>query len=925
MSRYNLLHQYLTGDLFTDNFWPEVDRVTTRILAVLLPLINLVGDYDERTSLQDEKAQWPSLIEVHQRLHNIVAEAAWLTNGIQLSRSCFWVEFPQPGQLWDVRQEHAIDTNWNASNGIARAPIAQWTAARDAAWQRRPRDNILLNSAWNQDWARQNPKPPNDVRRTAKVQIAMWPFFERYFPHHQNTANGGGANNGDLTNTVHKAQVVYYAGGDADEWEQWEDYTLSQHLLNWKKRGRNLLTRLIIRPFSKSSTAGPRPQPLTPDPPRATNTGGRRGNPTTDPAVTSNSDRTRDTNSSVYVSESNPDVGQGVPTRGGSTSTASRTTNDIPGSTQPGRTGRPERARGQPQVAPGPPTPNRWSHLWIWFWNNPYESVFGLLVLIAALLFLRPTMHAGWQNLRQYDRFSFRLPSKGTILGLNNSAEVARALGQPDEASTITIPRDPNATPPSSNPGAPTTVITTKTSTIGIPEGWCPPSDPTGPCDPDVPNGHAAPEPSGVSSGDAPQPKPDGTHPAASGAPVDADAQPNENPAVISKDPSTRPPSGVPAGDSASTSWQDRVKAWLPGNESRRQKLEEKLAHTRRAESELDSYLKRAIGTLRIVEKPTSQSFFKKLSEVQDRWTGSSKRYQVSTPDSSCGHLDDGGFCVLLHHLMMRSDDPRYHDADWKTPNGVAVDPVRLRNFWQKFTESTNEKFADRAVIDMSQVPWEAPETQAEMDAIKTKLTRVLPFSKWYLSVPPQGVYKAGSAKVQQPAEVKPPAKSRAGGQEPYGSHHTEHIDRSQTSKAVMSTKSTSSGPGGKQSGKVKESQKGSVVEQSGSSERVKSSHGTKITQKSESSARKESGGSSKSAKDSRSADKMIIVDGGRSTRDVYATEVNDQGIKERETRPGTWVTTTFFDLASTCFVPDGSRVAATCYTTVMPEPTPTP
>lgn len=256
MARYDTIHQYLTGDLFTSNFWSEVDRVTNGILVILLPLINMIGELDEKKSVGNERALWPELTEVHQKLHNIVAEAAWLANGISFSRSCFWVEFSQPGQLWDIRQEHAIATNWTESSQAAAdlfestGAMRTWYDNRNAAFQKSGQPDKALEQWTRNVYLPRNPKPRDPVRRTAKVQISMWPFLERYFPHRQNTANGGDTNEGDFTNTVQKAQVVYYAGEDSDAGEQLEEYTLSQHLSDWEKRNTNSVAR-----FSKAAFA----------------------------------------------------------------------------------------------------------------------------------------------------------------------------------------------------------------------------------------------------------------------------------------------------------------------------------------------------------------------------------------------------------------------------------------------------------------------------------------------------------------------------------------------------------------------------------------------------------------------------------------------------------------------------------------------
>lgn len=212
----------------------------------------MIGQLDADRSAPDERALWPDLTEVHQKLHNIVAEAAWLSNARSCCRSCFWSEFSHPGQLWDIRQTHVSDVNWKASSQAAhdlfeRSPAMKaWYDERDNAFQR-----VLSTTGYShskEEWTTvkylaEHPKPRDSVQRAAKVQIAMWPFMDRHFPRHQNTANGGSYNTGEYVHTVQKAQVVYYAGVDGDAGDHAEDYTLSQHLSDWRARNVSYLTR----------------------------------------------------------------------------------------------------------------------------------------------------------------------------------------------------------------------------------------------------------------------------------------------------------------------------------------------------------------------------------------------------------------------------------------------------------------------------------------------------------------------------------------------------------------------------------------------------------------------------------------------------------------------------------------------------------
>lgn len=224
-----------TQHLFTARFWEEVDRVTTEILAVLLPLINMIGSHAPQ-------AAWPPLTQVHQMLHNCVAEAAYLSNGEVFTRSCFWMDFPQPGQGYDQFQEHMTDTLWQLSkraavahdaNELENSPsMAQWRQARDSAYQQAGYQNMTVEQWSFAHYEPLYPKPTSSVRRHAKVQIAIFPFIQRSLPLDQDVANGGIGNKGNEISLIQKAQVVYYAGEDVDEWDM---YSLDQHLQAWKR------------------------------------------------------------------------------------------------------------------------------------------------------------------------------------------------------------------------------------------------------------------------------------------------------------------------------------------------------------------------------------------------------------------------------------------------------------------------------------------------------------------------------------------------------------------------------------------------------------------------------------------------------------------------------------------------------------------
>lgn len=201
------------------------------ILDLLLPLINLLGQ-DMPDTL------WPSLTQVHQRLHDIVAEAAWFTNGMRATRSVFWVQFPLPGELNDISHEHATDDIWKRSKREAEvrdvAAGNRWEAKRD---EKLASDNPgqVITQAHREAYEATNRRPY--VRRTAKVQVAMWPFIKRFTPMRERDAGDGAYNAGETITQIMKAQCVYYNGDDSDEADMHERLTLSEQIKSrrWAK------------------------------------------------------------------------------------------------------------------------------------------------------------------------------------------------------------------------------------------------------------------------------------------------------------------------------------------------------------------------------------------------------------------------------------------------------------------------------------------------------------------------------------------------------------------------------------------------------------------------------------------------------------------------------------------------------------------
>lgn len=201
------------------------------ILDLLLPLINLLGQ-DMPDTL------WPSLTQVHQRLHDIVAEAAWFTNGMRATKSVFWIQFPLPGELNDISHEHATDDIWKASKLAAEkhdvAARNEWEAEMDRELMRKY-PGEAITQAHRADYEAGKRRPY--VRRTAKVQVAMWPFIKRFTPMRERDAGDGAYNAGETITQIMKAQCVYYNGDDSDKADMYERLTLSEQIKSrrWAK------------------------------------------------------------------------------------------------------------------------------------------------------------------------------------------------------------------------------------------------------------------------------------------------------------------------------------------------------------------------------------------------------------------------------------------------------------------------------------------------------------------------------------------------------------------------------------------------------------------------------------------------------------------------------------------------------------------
>jgi hypothetical protein len=166
---------------------------------MLLPLINLVASV----------AATP-LFALYQDLHDIIAQAGYLSICMAWSKSIFKFEFPYLGQRWEVYMNNFDDESYLRSKDAAKIADAQ-TEVEASRKPNNEKDKYL------------------NLSRVSKVKIAMWPVIKRYKPIGE--AKGCGAPGGAKISRICKAHVVYYWGLQSDEGEgQERKPSLEEHI-----------------------------------------------------------------------------------------------------------------------------------------------------------------------------------------------------------------------------------------------------------------------------------------------------------------------------------------------------------------------------------------------------------------------------------------------------------------------------------------------------------------------------------------------------------------------------------------------------------------------------------------------------------------------------------------------------------------------
>ncbi|CAM1504738.1 Fc.00g023290.m01.CDS01 [Cosmosporella sp. VM-42] len=177
-------------------FWDEVDRLTTRLVAMLLPAYTLVA----------ESAPWhpPPVQQLYQSLHDVVAYAGWLNVCMRLSPSIIVTEWPKPGERMQLHGQE------NLSQELYEFSLqnAQKYAKRN------PR---LKSNGFHSGWM-------------ARVKISVTPQITRHTPSDEPNMEGMTAY------TVMKPHVVYYQGRFNDNEERQLFISRSEYVRRLRNR-----------------------------------------------------------------------------------------------------------------------------------------------------------------------------------------------------------------------------------------------------------------------------------------------------------------------------------------------------------------------------------------------------------------------------------------------------------------------------------------------------------------------------------------------------------------------------------------------------------------------------------------------------------------------------------------------------------------
>ncbi|PHH66292.1 hypothetical protein CDD81_7885 [Ophiocordyceps australis] len=175
----------------TPCFWGDVDRIAAQMTVLLKPLLNVTRGSNDK------------MHDLHQKLHEIVAYAAWLNLGLRISPSITVVEWPQPGDPFKYDQVNLSDGILARTQRDAQVLVAQADSL--------PQQVVAAGVAFR-----------------ARVKIAVLPRIMRYSP------GRDGMTVGVYSYRVMRPHVVFYQGWKNDDTDEHDFYSCRKRAAHLK-------------------------------------------------------------------------------------------------------------------------------------------------------------------------------------------------------------------------------------------------------------------------------------------------------------------------------------------------------------------------------------------------------------------------------------------------------------------------------------------------------------------------------------------------------------------------------------------------------------------------------------------------------------------------------------------------------------------
>ncbi|KAK7416324.1 hypothetical protein QQX98_005268 [Neonectria punicea] len=151
-------------------FWEEIDKLSTQVLVLVRPVFSWTSKI--------EGWQPPSIQELHQWLHDVIAYAGWINICNRLSSAIIVSDWTKPGERYNWRQDNLAHDVYEFSKNVA---------------ERRASKRSVYNT-------------------TARVKISAGPEIIRYRP-----VNNGTEKTGVAKYTLMRPLLVYYEGRELDQ------------------------------------------------------------------------------------------------------------------------------------------------------------------------------------------------------------------------------------------------------------------------------------------------------------------------------------------------------------------------------------------------------------------------------------------------------------------------------------------------------------------------------------------------------------------------------------------------------------------------------------------------------------------------------------------------------------------------------------